>query len=156
MTECTSLPQDYFLATGERKTDRYVIRSVIDKKVGGSHRLRETMTTTPVEKMSNENIPIGGTRNVKTRLKKLENARNRIVLAALGAFLMLGPMWLMVLHQTLYTGLVTTTVCVSAFGLVASWSLREPKDVLSATAGYAAVLVVFVGLTIQNQNQIGL
>lgn len=147
MTECTSLPQDYFLATGERRVDRDVIKEVIDKRVGGSHRLRATKKTTPVERMSAQNIPIGGTRNVKTRLKKLQNLRIRIILAAVGAFLMLGPMWLMVLHQTVYTGLITTTMCVSAFGLVASWMLAEPKDVLSATAAYAAVLVVFVGLT---------
>ncbi|CZR53460.1 uncharacterized protein PAC_03338 [Phialocephala subalpina] len=43
------------------------------------------------------------------------------------------------------TNLVTTSVCVLAFGLLISVFLEKPFDVLSATAAYAAVLVVFVG-----------
>ncbi|KUI57891.1 hypothetical protein VP1G_10993 [Cytospora mali] len=64
-----------------------------------------------------------------------------------GAIMLLGPMWLMVLHKTLYTGLVTTTVCVVFLGALCSFLLDKPMDVLSATFTYAAVLVVFVGLT---------
>jgi len=51
----------------------------------------------------------------------------------------------MMLHQSRVTILVATSVCVSAFGLVVSVYLEKPFDVLSATAAYAAVLVVFVG-----------
>lgn len=69
-----------------------------------------------------------------------------LVLASVGAALLLGPMWLMVLHNTLYTGLITTTVCVAVFGLVVVSRLDKPMDVLSATAAYAAVLVILVGL----------
>lgn len=73
--------------------------------------------------------------------------RDRFSLAIVGAALLLGPMWLMVLHNTLYTGLITTTVCVAVFGLLVVFQLDMPMDVLSGTAAYAAVLVVFVGLT---------
>lgn len=70
--------------------------------------------------------------------------------ATVGAALLLGPMWLMVLHNTLYTGLITTTVCVAVFGLVVASRLDKPMDVFSATAAYAAVFVVFMGLTTES------
>lgn len=66
-----------------------------------------------------------------------------------GAFL-IGPMLLMVLHQGKVTSLVNTSVCVFAFGLVMAAFLEKPFDVLSATAAYATVLVVFVGMSTTN------
>lgn len=149
MTECSKLPQDFFLATGERGVDRYVIDTVIKQMVGGAEALqtREMKVCTRVEQVKNDSAPIGGIRGELTRLKKVQDFRDRTLLAMIGASLLLGPMWLMVLHNTLYTGLVTTTVCVAIVGLVASWRLEKPIDVLSVTAAYAAVLVVFVGLT---------
>ncbi|KUJ17406.1 uncharacterized protein LY89DRAFT_684459 [Mollisia scopiformis] len=51
----------------------------------------------------------------------------------------------MVLHKSLLTTLLTTSICVSAFGLALALFLEDPFDVLSGTAAYAAALVVFVG-----------
>lgn len=68
-------------------------------------------------------------------------------MAFVAAFMLVAPMWLMVLHNTVYTGLVTTTACVAFIGAFLSYVLEKPMDVLSGTAAYAAVLVVFVGLT---------
>ena len=68
-------------------------------------------------------------------------------MAFVAALLLVGPMWLMVLHNTMYTGLITTTLCVAFIGAFLSYVLERPMDVLSGTAAYAAVLVVFVGLT---------
>ncbi|KAK2613627.1 hypothetical protein N8I77_000527 [Diaporthe amygdali] len=149
MTESSKLPQDFFLATSERKVDRYVIDTVIKQMVGGAEALhtREMKECTRVEQVKDDSAPIGGIRGEKTRLKKAQDFRDRVLLAMIGASLLLGPMWLMVLHVTLYTGLVTTTVCVAIVGLVVSWRLEKPSDVLSATLAYTAVLVVFVGLT---------
>lgn len=64
-----------------------------------------------------------------------------------GAALLLVPMWLMTLETTLYSSLTTTTMFVVVFGLMVVLRLEKPIDVLSATAAYAAVLVIFVGLT---------
>lgn len=149
MTECRKLPQDFFLATGERDVDLHVINAVVKHTGKSAEELRAQpmRRTARVEPVNNDRVPIGGTRGEKTSLKRAQDFRDRLVLAAIGAALLLGPMWLMVLHKTLYTGLVTTTVCVAVFGLVTSWRLDKPNDVLSATAAYAAVLVVFVGLT---------
>jgi hypothetical protein len=56
-------------------------------------------------------------------------------------------MMIMVLHPTKLTTLLTTVVCVFFVALALSFRMNkaEPKDILSATAAYAAVLVVFVG-----------
>jgi hypothetical protein len=52
-------------------------------------------------------------------------------------------MMIMVLHPTKLTTLLTTVVCVFFVALALSFRMNkaEPKDILSATAAYAAVLV---------------
>lgn len=76
-----------------------------------------------------------------------EKRKKRLGMAVLGGAMLIGPMWLMVLHNTLYTCLVSTTVFVAVFGVIMAYKLDDGKDVLSSTAAYAAVLVVFVGLS---------
>ncbi|KAI0893043.1 hypothetical protein F4806DRAFT_478021 [Annulohypoxylon nitens] len=56
-------------------------------------------------------------------------------------------MWLMMLNDGLYTALISTTVFVAVFGALMAVVLDRHMDILSSTAAYAAVLVVFVGLT---------
>jgi hypothetical protein len=70
----------------------------------------------------------------------------RFGMAAVGGAFLIAPMWLMVLHRTLYTGLVSTTVFVIFFGIVMAFFIEKGLDVMTTTAAYAAVLVVFVGL----------
>ena len=91
-------------------------------------------------------IPIGGTRNENHKESEWKNFRKRLQMAVLGGVFLLAPMWLMVLHRTKYTALVSTTVFVAFFGLIMAKFLEKEMDVLSVTAAYAAVLVVFVGL----------
>ncbi len=71
---------------------------------------------------------------------------HRLWIAAFGGIFLVGPMWLMVLHHTRYTSLISTTVAVVLFGLIMAYKLEKESDVLSSTAAYAAVLVVFVGV----------
>jgi hypothetical protein len=70
-----------------------------------------------------------------------------VLAAIVGGIFLIGPMWLMVLHKTRTTALVSTTVFVVVFGLIMALFLDKMMDVLSRTAAYAAVLIVFVGLT---------
>lgn len=77
-------------------------------------------------------------------------------MAFVGGVFLIGPMWLMVLQNHVDSTLITTTVFVFEFRLViliiASfvYGARVGMDiVMSATAAYAAVLVVFVGTTLQ-------
>ncbi|OCK85086.1 hypothetical protein K432DRAFT_400533 [Lepidopterella palustris CBS 459.81] len=68
-------------------------------------------------------------------------------MATFGGLALLLPMLIMVLHPTKLTAVTTTVVCVLFVGIVLSFSMHnaEDKDILAASAEYAAVLVVFVG-----------
>ena len=60
---------------------------------------------------------------------------------------MIGPMLIMVLHKSLPTTLLTISIYVAFFGLVTATFIEDYFDVLSETAAYAALLVVFVGIS---------
>lgn len=94
--------------------------------------------------------PVGHVRNDVTGRQDVRRFSRRLGLAVIGGAFLIVPMWIMVLHNTLYTGLVSTTVFVTLFGLLSASYLEEEKDVISTTAAYAAVLVVFVGLQTQS------
>lgn len=71
-------------------------------------------------------------------------------MALFGEVVILAPMLIMTLHSTLLTTLLTTSLFMLAVGLVLALSMDSaaPKDILTATAAYAAILVVFVGTTL--------
>jgi hypothetical protein len=72
----------------------------------------------------------------------------RFLVAMIGALFILVPIYIMAIHTSRDKNLVTTTVAVVLFATVCSVTLRTTYDqTLGATAAYAAVLVVFVGLT---------
>lgn len=64
--------------------------------------------------------------------------------------MVVAPMLIMSLHRTLLTTLLTTSVSVLVVSVVMALTMvsAEPKDILTATAAYAAILVVFVGTTL--------
>ncbi|KAI0870849.1 hypothetical protein GGS24DRAFT_492692 [Hypoxylon argillaceum] len=142
MTTCCNLPRDPFLVTGERQIDSFVIHSIL-----GDVPEDKFEDILPVDgPWEDEPHPIGGTRNYSV-VKGLEaQLKDRIMIAAIAGFFLIAPMWLMVLHNTLYTSLVSATAFVTVFGLVLAWFLDTRKEVMSGTAAYAAVLVVFVGI----------
>jgi hypothetical protein len=72
----------------------------------------------------------------------------RLIVAMGGALFILVPMYIMALHQNLTNSLVTTTVAVLLFVLVCLIPLKMANDqIFASTFAYAAVLMVFVGLT---------
>lgn len=72
----------------------------------------------------------------------------RFTIAMAGALFILVPMYVMAIDQSRTKNLVTTTVAVMLFALLCSVTLRTSNDqTLGSTAAYAAVLMVFVGLT---------
>jgi hypothetical protein len=93
------------------------------------------------------------------RPQRLSNTADRIarfIVAIGGALFILVPMYVMALRQDAVKNLITTTVAVVLFALVCSVPLKLANDqTFSATVGYAAVLMVFVGLT-SNPNPIPL
>jgi len=80
--------------------------------------------------------------------KKAQKAfYSRSVMAIVGGFALVVPMLIMILHSSKVTSLVTTSVFVLFVAVSLAWLMdtAEPKDIIGATAAYAAVLVVFVG-----------
>jgi len=75
-----------------------------------------------------------------------ENSSKRFSLAFFAGLAVIGPMVLMTLVPTLRCSLTTTSVATLLFALIVTYftSITE-RDIVVVTAGYAAVLVVFVG-----------
>jgi len=73
----------------------------------------------------------------------------RMAMAVIGGSFVVGPMLLMVLVDNKTATLATTCLSVLAFGMLIGVYLDRPFDVLSGTAAYAAVLVVFVGASLE-------
>ncbi|KAF2687524.1 hypothetical protein K458DRAFT_415749 [Lentithecium fluviatile CBS 122367] len=71
-----------------------------------------------------------------------------------GGLALIVPMLIMVLHPTQVKSLVVTCVFVIAVavGLAEFMDTAEPKDIIASVAGYAAVLVVFVGLNVPTES----
>lgn len=72
---------------------------------------------------------------------------SRLKMALFGGIALVAPMLIMKLHPSELTGLLTTSFFVLAVGIILAWYMKDAdkKDILGATAAYAAVLVVFVG-----------
>jgi hypothetical protein len=83
--------------------------------------------------------------------EQIETSRfmSRAYTAAFGGFAVIAPMLIMSLHPTRLTQLLTASLFVVSVALILAWLMNdaERKDMIAATAAYAAVLVVFVGTT---------
>jgi hypothetical protein len=73
--------------------------------------------------------------------------RLRFLTSLFGGYILIVPMLIMTLHPTLLTALLTTTAFVLAVAVIIAVRVKtaEAKELLTITAAYAAVLVVFVG-----------
>ncbi|CAP65458.1 uncharacterized protein PODANS_6_9600 [Podospora anserina S mat+] len=136
--------RDPFLITGERYMDRKVLEQVMhgfqlsestDSNPTGEPSLRVWQTTRRAP------VPTRG----DNRLKKL---LARIGIAAIGTAFLIVPMWLLiwVVWEDTWVALWSTTIFVAVFGVLMACVLENEIAVLSASAAYAAVLVVFVAL----------
>ncbi len=116
--------------------------------------LEDAGFTTPHRYQPNLHVPdytgYGGYNfRQESALRSAEGFASRLRMALFGGVSLIAPMLIMRLHPTLLTELVTTSVFILAVGVVLAWYMRdaEKRDILAATASYAAVLVVFVGTT---------
>lgn len=68
-------------------------------------------------------------------------------MAAFGGLALIRPMLIMTLHPSKVTSLVITVVFATVVAALLAYFFQDatPKDIMGATAAYAAVLVVFVG-----------
>jgi VIT1/CCC1 family predicted Fe2+/Mn2+ transporter len=84
-------------------------------------------------------------------IRERHEARSlRLTMALFGGVALIAPMLIMSLHQSLKVALITTSVATVLFGIIIGFGAKDSsgKDVLGATAAYAAVLVVFVGTSL--------
>jgi len=80
------------------------------------------------------------------RQREVEAIGRRFGVALVGGMALLIPMLIMVLHKDLLTTLLTVSVAIIIFSvLIAIYSHQTTSEILTLTAAYAAVLVVFVG-----------
>jgi VIT1/CCC1 family predicted Fe2+/Mn2+ transporter len=137
MDKCRqNLSIDPFRITGEGMLDRIILDTSL-RDIDDS-RMRER----DVRRWDEKVRPIIRSRT-DNRYKRLVA---RITVSAIGAGFLIGPMWLMMLKTGLYVALISTSIFVAVFGIMMACVLDEHINVLSSTAAYAAVLVVFVGL----------
>ncbi|KAK0710484.1 hypothetical protein B0T21DRAFT_376666 [Apiosordaria backusii] len=86
-------------------------------------------------------------RDFRIMKQKKEAFTERLWMGAFGGVAVIRPMILMVLKPDRNTSLITVSVATAIFIIVLAYGAKglAGKDVLAATAAYAAVLVVFVG-----------
>ena len=79
----------------------------------------------------------------------------RIFMAIFGGVALIAPMLIMTLHPSRNVSLITTSLATFIFALILALGATNSagKDVLAATAAYAAVLVVFVGTNTTGSSQ---
>ncbi|KAK4106018.1 hypothetical protein N658DRAFT_502556 [Parathielavia hyrcaniae] len=119
--------------TGENKLDRLIL----DALLGDARSRRfDSMHVRDVRQWDGHMRAIIPTRT-DNQYKRL---LSRLVVSAIGAGFLIGPMWLMMIQRGLHVALVSTTVFVVVFGALAAFFLDSPAHVLSSTAAYAAVL----------------
>ncbi|KAK0659462.1 hypothetical protein QBC41DRAFT_331484 [Cercophora samala] len=90
-------------------------------------------------------------RDFRIMTQKQEAFWERLWMGIFGGVAVIGPMILMVLKPDRNTSLITVSVATALFVLVLAIFAKglAGKDVLAATAAYAAVLVVFVGTSLE-------
>jgi len=87
-------------------------------------------------------------RGMEVKHRRWRATRRRLIAALLTGSALIGPMLLMELHKTLWTTLGTVIVATFLLAMIsANFTQWEDKDIMTAVAAYAAVLVVFVGST---------
>ncbi|CZR59096.1 uncharacterized protein PAC_08988 [Phialocephala subalpina] len=146
---------DPFIITNGKTINRAVLNEVITKWRSEARSSLEPLldadfpassTLPPRRDRNDKYIKVyGRSRIIINRLNDKEQLLKRIGMAPLGGAFLIGPMLIMVLHKSLHTTLLTTSICVAGFGLVMAVFLEDHFDILSGIAAYAAVLVVFVG-----------
>jgi hypothetical protein len=152
---------DYFIVSSERYHDKVVLRSAMShyddaKRALYNSKKKFALHTGPWEypdsNVSDSNgcaEPIGGTRHEGIKNISLKAFWWKLSAAIIGAGFLVGPMWFLALKQRLYLQLEVTTGFVLGFGVTLAYFMDKVDQVFAGTLAYAAVLMVFVGLSVQ-------
>jgi hypothetical protein len=147
MEECSRLPNDPFYVSGEHWLHRHLLNHhLANRSRDGRAIKREVRPIEAWEAGPSDSAYTSNNRRETFLRKWKQGFYQRLSVAAAAAVFLITPMWLMVLENSPYTALGSTTAFVVVFGLGSAVFLESLIEVMSSTAAYAAVLVVFVGL----------
>jgi hypothetical protein len=141
---------DYFIVSSKRYYDGQVLQSAMLDYHDAKKDLYErkfVLNSGPWERPDRNNRaePIGfGIRKFSRKM-----FWRKVSAAFIGAGFLVGPMWLLALEQQLYLQLEVTKGFVLSFGITLAYFMDKFDQVFAGTLAYAAVLVVFVGLSVQ-------
>lgn len=87
----------------------------------------------------------------KAELARKGALASRLVMTTFGGVTLMTPTIIMAKVNRLNVSLGVTSAFVFVFGIIMAFGAKDGtgKDVLAATAAYAAVLVVFIGTTLE-------
>ncbi|KAM0810389.1 putative DUF6594 domain-containing protein [Seiridium cardinale] len=90
----------------------------------------------------------------QNRRNVLERIKSRLHMAVFGGTAMILPVIIMTLVNSLTATLVTASVATMIFAFITVVLATDAngKDVLASTAAYAAIMVVFIGTSLQNSS----
>jgi hypothetical protein len=152
----SSRAYDYFIVSSERYHDADIILDKMGGYISGmrdlyAEKINSALPTGPWECLDDNDRanPIGGTRNDRIKSLLRHTFWWKLGAAIVGSGFLVGPMWLLALKQRLYLQLEATTGFVFMFGLVLAFFVDKVDQVFAGALAYAAVLIVFVGLSIQ-------
>lgn len=147
LDECRSLCLDHQMTKDDVKStyaNSYMELEQKFRELYGSHNI---LTQWHVKEEERSNKSRDDRRQVREERQKL---LSRLSMAVLGGLAVIVPIVIMTLHPTLLTVLLTTSLFVLAVGVVLAVCMpnTEPKDIVTATAAYAAIFVVLVGVLV--------
>lgn len=181
MAKYAKAKDDPFIATSQRLYDKKFLESAMtaagDKmpedflpptQHSGRELPRHRALAQPalVERLKQHSVPTGpwerdntdkpASALISTRTKTWKRAYwNRIGAAMIGGAFLITPMWILALQRDLFVHLAVATGCVTAFGISVSLYLETVDGVFAATLAYAAVIMVFVGIVIEETGSKG-
>lgn len=109
-----------------------------------------TQHATPTGPWERDNTNKPAAALISTRTRAWKRAYwTRIGAALIGGAFLIAPMWILALQRNLFIHLGVATACITAFGFSISLYLETVDGVFAATLAYAAVIMVFVGIVIE-------
>jgi hypothetical protein len=145
--ESPSLLFEIIGAHASRTIEQVMLECGEHHKLGNEEELAKIQ-----QRVFNQYVNTGGhyhefLRKIEVKAMKKDQFFSRLTMALFGGAALIAPMLIMILHQSKLTSLLTTSLFVVVVAVTLAWWMEDAtsKDIVGATAAYAAVLVVFVG-----------
>ncbi|TGJ88060.1 hypothetical protein E0Z10_g637 [Xylaria hypoxylon] len=108
-----------------------------------------TLRTLSIWKKQTRNVPTYEANNISYYSNTSMDSFASAMIVLVGAFLLVTPLWILQAIENLQTKLAVITTFVLVFLLILSFAMvSKPFEALGATAAYAAVLMVFIQVSL--------